>query len=398
MFFCAARLRPVTTCALLTVVSACVPGVPSPSSPESPRPDPGAPPDIDLCDLEDERPDIKALLDAYRAAFGDEPCDGDGPEPDDDLEDCDIVPLPGGALEVRCPGQPPFVIPGDDDDGAEEPEPEPEGEPEPDPAPPSCFALPYDGQIIDCYALLSAAQYCDSVYSEPSSPNYSLVGACGQCNAVFYSPPEGVDCFAELDCINTPDLCGGEVEPEPEPGDAPALYTAIQTLPAATIPLDSVEMAGPLGDRTPEGAVVTGAYGGLVLGELGFALGQNDTLGYAQLLVLIAHPPPADPLAPFNIVHVDAAPNDALWLAVDAFLAAHPGPALAPTAATALSRAAIWDQGFVEVPFEHLVIHVAPLVADDYASVTYELAYVAWSSAWPGQPQHGKLRMTVALD
>ncbi len=60
--------------------------------------------------------------------------------------------------------------------------------------PQDCGALPVNGQVLDCYALLSADNYCGVVFADPATPNFQLVSACGQCDGTLFSAPTGVDC------------------------------------------------------------------------------------------------------------------------------------------------------------------------------------------------------------
>jgi hypothetical protein len=85
------------------------------------------------------------------------------------------------------------------------------------PPPADCNALPLNGQTVNCGALLSTgAAFCASVYSNPQAPNFTLVGACGQCDAAFFTPPADA---GEL-CLNDNGIVVG-----PDPGDQLAQTT-----------------------------------------------------------------------------------------------------------------------------------------------------------------------------
>jgi hypothetical protein len=81
---------------------------------------------------------------------------------------------------------------------------------EPDDVLPCCdctaIVLP-SGQVADCVALLGTADaYCANFYADDGQPDFQLIGACGQCNPTFFSPPDGAEVCID-GCVNWPDVC-----------------------------------------------------------------------------------------------------------------------------------------------------------------------------------------------
>jgi len=106
-------------------------------------------------------------------------------------------------------GNVPIVTPGPGEDpqnpGPGTPTPTPEA-----PPPVDCNLLPYNGGTVSCDAQLgTGAAFCANVYSNPQAPNFTLVGACGQCNPAYFTPPAEAGPL----CLND----NGIVVPPPPP-------------------------------------------------------------------------------------------------------------------------------------------------------------------------------------